>query len=557
MDAHLGTGGRLRWGYDPEAHGALCSRCSLYGKVVVPSELRAGALLTIVAEAPGHQEELLGFPLVGPSGDETMSALKESGLTRNDVSLCNVMCCRAPEASYEAHVRLIRYRNKDRRKHGVPELLLPHEACLPRLIGEIKGARALVLIGKQARQAIIGIDKDELARQPSPDAAGTEFVVEDEFGERRPAEVSQTEERIPARGFPGKALVDGREIPCLTSVHPAFVLRSRRWTKIFRWDIAKAVRMARGHLQWTEPRMTFFPKPDQLRRFLFGLPGNAIIAYDTETDSLEPTEARLRCIGIGTKDECICVPFTSVEVAPSWGGYAWEERAEIRDILLAWFANPTGTVVAQHEKYDHSVLKHCGELPGFKLRRRVFDTAVAHHVAWSEWPHDLDFLIAQYTDAPHHKGVRHDRWKSDRELHKYCMLDVARTAEVAEKLLKEPALRAQKTAFVNDLFLSTFCRHLSETGFRLDVAERDRLYQVQTEVMEEKVAEASRLATRALEVSGKSSRGTRKLARTLNPNSYKQVGKILYEALGVEPAPEKAGGYTDTGDPSTKSDTLY
>ncbi len=540
---------RLKWGQDPTQFGSMCSRCSLYGHTVVPSEVRPNAELTIVAEAPGQHEETLGYPMCGPSGAELEAALTEAGITRSHVSILNVMCCRPPGNNYEAHLRLVATMNKQRAKAGKPLLLKPHEACLPRLIHELKGAKGLVLVGKYARQAIIGVDADEKkrARDRMDDL---EVSLDDD-------EVTvHSEERIPGRGFPGHAAIHGARIPCLTSVHPAYVLRSRRWTIPFRSDIKKAVRMARGQLKWTTPEMLFFPTPDELEHFLDTLPPDELVAYDVETDGLRPTEVNLRCIGIGTKSKVTCVPFRTVQSIPAWS-YSREDKQRIREILLRFFANKQGVIVAHNGKYDHAVLEHCGELPGLEMGRREFDTAIAHHVVWSEWPHDLDFLIAQYTDAPHHKGKNHDRWESDRELHYYCMLDVSRTSECASFLIADPRLAAQKRAFKTDMFLSFFCRKLGDVGMKIDIKERDRLFVLQTSIMEQKQADARRMATEALERTGKASPGSLKLAESFNPGSTLQVGKLLYDALEVEPAPEKSGGYTDTGALSTKSDVLY
>lgn len=545
---------RIRWGYDPEEHGALCSMCSLQGRPVVPSEVRPGAVLTFVAEAPGRTEELLGYPLCGPSGEETMRALSAVGLRRDDVSLCNALCCRPPEEHYDAHLRTLRVRNKLRRARKEPELLAPHLACLPRLLGELQDANALVLMGAVARKALQK-GSDGQATKENGDNAGEAHAVAGEFGEELDDGQLDKRLRIPGRGFPGQVVIKNRMVWCLTTFHPAFILRKRRWTKIFRSDIAKAVRMSRGQLRWGEPSMLFFPTPAQLRDFLDGIKPHELVSYDVETDGLEPTEVRLRCIGIGTQDRCTCVPFISVCAVPQWS-YTRAERQEINQILLDWFASP-GSIVAQNEKYDRAVLENSKELPRFVMGRTVFDTAIAHHVAWSEWSHDLDFQIAQYTDAPQHKAVRHDSWRSDYELHKYCMLDVARTSEVAACLLCEPALVEQRKAFTVDMFLSTVCRKMGEAGFRIDIPERDRLYVLQTDIMDGKQSEARELAGQALEQSGRATPGAIKLAETLNPNSYKQVGTVLYEALGVEPAPQKAGGFTDTGDPSTREDILY
>jgi DNA polymerase I len=547
-----------RWGYDPRDSGALCDHCSLRGRPIVPSELRHGSIIDIVAEAPGHTEEMLGYPLVGPSGKEVEEALAESGLSRSQVSMINVMCCKAPEPNYDAHLRTLGARNKQRASRGLAPLLKPHEACLPRLMHELSHTRGMMLMGKYARRAILGVTADELSNE-------TDRAVRASWGIEEGADNALTNPaaRVPQRGFPGKAIVHGREVPVLSSVHPAFVLRQRRWTKIFRADVAKAIRMVRGQLSWIEPDMLFFPAPDELRAFLQRIEASGDpIAYDVETNALEPTEARLRCVGLGTKRDTTCVPFLSVETLPPWL-YSTVDFSRIVEMLTNFFRYERGSLVAQNGKYDWSVMEHCKRddglpwFPDFTIKRKLFDTAIAHHVAWSEWPHDLDFMIAQYTDAPHHKGKNHDSWTSDRELHYYCMLDVARTAEISEHLVKDQKLLGQREVFKQDMRLSSFCRELGDIGMGLDVAERDRLFQVHTEIMDTEKAKARKLFQEALGRTGRETRGSRKLIEELNPGSFQQVGTVLYEILGVEPAPEKAGGYTESGALSTKSDTLY
>jgi len=529
------------WAYDPRADGALCDRCSLNGKPPVPSEIRGDAALTLVAEAPGKTEEILGFPLVGPSGKETMTALDDAGLTRKNVSLCNVMCCRASEINYDAHMRTVNVRNKARRKLGRPELLRPHEACLPRLLKELKDTPGLLLMGKWARRAIIGIDAEERKQ-----------IDQVEESDETPSS------RVPMRGFPGNAHVGGRNVPCLTTMHPAFVLRARRWTQVFRGDVKKAVRMVKGELEWIEPEMLVLPTANEFCTFMDEIEASGdLISYDVETDGLQPTEVNLRCIGIGTKNRTACVHFKSVQNIPEWH-YTQDEHQRIIARFMQFFLNPQNVVCPQNGKYDHAVMESCGWFPGFEMKCRVFDTAIAHHVAWSEWAHDLNFLIAQYTDAPFHKGKDHDKWERDEELGIYCMYDVARTAYCGEKLLQEPALRAQKIAFsVDQNILSPFCRQLGNLGIGLDIQERDRLYDEKSKEMDEHMVEARRLAEEALEQANVSTLGTRELARGLNPGSYAKVGQLIYEALGVEPAPERSGGYTQLGALSTKADTLY
>jgi DNA polymerase len=56
----------------------------------------ADADLMFVGEAPGAQEDLQGLPFVGRAGKLLDELLQEVGLTREDVFITNVLCCRPP-----------------------------------------------------------------------------------------------------------------------------------------------------------------------------------------------------------------------------------------------------------------------------------------------------------------------------------------------------------------------------------------------------------------------------------------------------------------------------
>jgi uracil-DNA glycosylase len=92
-----------------------CAGCQLWqdGRGWVPDEIRDDALVQVVAQAPGSHEELgervikklarreyltepcQPAPLIGPTGYELMTRyLPEAGLTREQISLSNVLKCR-------------------------------------------------------------------------------------------------------------------------------------------------------------------------------------------------------------------------------------------------------------------------------------------------------------------------------------------------------------------------------------------------------------------------------------------------------------------------------
>jgi len=524
--------------YVPEEHGARCEDCPLRdiraAGFYVPSEMHNGATMTVVAEAPGRNEEEVRRPLVGPSGSLTMQALLRAGVKRERTNLVNTLLCRPPGTTLEKFLAGLGLHNRNRRAQKKPPIPSPITCCLPRLLEDIADAKALLLLGAASRSAVYGA------------SAGSERSL------------------MSSRGFPSTVLVGDREVPALSTVHPAFVLRAMRWAMIFDADIAKAVRMARGELHWTYPQKVYFPRPLELYATLEKMRGE-IISYDVETrpakwqyGSPESTTDVLRCIGIGTAGLCVCVPFESVERGKTELGWrAWysaDEWAHILDILTEFFGRETEALCAHNEQYDRLVMRH--QLPNIPIRRKMFDTVIAHHVAWSEFPHDLGFLSAQYTDSIQHKVPGHDKWDSDQRLHHYCMDDVAVTSHAALQLARTPRFVEQRKVFETDMWLGVLCRELHDFGIAFDTSERDRHFAELTIRMEKARIEFREQALRATTGLGKLTAKREEFLRDINPGSPHHTRRFLFDICGLEPVPEKAGGTTASGEPSVSRDNL-
>jgi DNA polymerase I-like protein with 3'-5' exonuclease and polymerase domains/uracil-DNA glycosylase len=540
--------------YDPRDDGAQCDRCSLRGAPVVPSFGSAkAAVLSIIAEAPGSVEEAFAEPLVGPSGRENDAALLAAGVRRDECFITNVCLCRPLDMSMQGHLASVAAKNKRLKKQGEPLILPAPVACYPRLMKELQDAKALLLMGAFARQTFYPKERGD-----SKLMASRGFPS---WAEVKPASTDTELERL-AGGSSAAAAVTGRLVRCLATVHPAYALRMGRWLPVFGGDVDKAVRMARGQLRWTEPEMLFYPTPEQLARFLAEIDAaHQPVAYDTETrwglDWSKPKALRL--LGIGTAKRVTCVPFQSVQEVPAFH-YTPRQVQQLGEILVNWFAQ-RGTVCGHNEKFDRGVCLHAQEyLPGWRMGRRVFDTVLAHHSRWSELPHTLEFLSAQYTDAPAHKAVDHNRWHEvgDRVYHEYNMRDVAITATCALALAQDQKLIEQKVVLEVDTKLSNFCRGMEETGIWVDTKACAK----QTDDLRAEMAEARQDVHVMLEDISRMD-GAEKLAKELakgwdfNPGSPPQIGTLLYELLDITPLPEDMGGLTDTGRPSVEKPVLF
>jgi len=77
-----------------------CTRCKLHRlgrRQIVFGVGNPEADLMFVGEAPGHDEDVQGFPFVGRAGQLLTKIIEAIGLKRDDVYIANVIKCRPPE----------------------------------------------------------------------------------------------------------------------------------------------------------------------------------------------------------------------------------------------------------------------------------------------------------------------------------------------------------------------------------------------------------------------------------------------------------------------------
>ncbi|MER3496742.1 MAG: uracil-DNA glycosylase, partial [Chloroflexota bacterium] len=87
--------------YDLAVAASECVACRLYErrKHVVFGEGDARAILALVGEGPGENEDESGRPFVGRAGQLLDRAIAEAGLTRAQLYITNTVKCRAADWS--------------------------------------------------------------------------------------------------------------------------------------------------------------------------------------------------------------------------------------------------------------------------------------------------------------------------------------------------------------------------------------------------------------------------------------------------------------------------
>ena len=437
--------------YDPVAHGARCSECPLQGCRVVPPESHASATIAVVGEAPGEQEEKIGKPLVGPSGNEFMKAARGAGLRRNDFHITSAILCQPPNNELKKLLAKISKWNKGEAKASKDEgrtanlMKTPLECCKPRLDNEIGGFDNFLTLGGTGTRAVSGVQGSILALRGGL------------------MELDRPPNGAPMRVMP--------------TLHPSFVLRQQKWAHVLRNDVAKAARWFRGDAEWVPPKVTYNPGPDTLRAFLSD--PDRIYTFDIETDGIECLTAHIRCIAIGDANEVMVIGFRSNSQPKDKEGlfldfYDSTTAFVIGTILGQFFEDETITKAGHNAGYyDRLVLQNqMGVDP-----KPVLDTMLLHKSVESELPHSLAYVASLYTEAPSWKQDRSGNklalgGESDHELAEYCANDVAITARVLPPLADQTALRDQAEVWRMDQKMQRICGDMHSVGMFVDQEKR-------------------------------------------------------------------------------------
>ena len=134
------------------AHAAsVCKACDLWKHATqtVFGEGSPNAMVMMVGEQPGDQEDRMGRPFVGPAGKILDQALVEAGIKRSEVYVTNVV----------KHFKWTPAERGKRRIHKKPRYS-EIQACRPWLDAELDRVKpeVLVCLGASAAQALLGKD---------------------------------------------------------------------------------------------------------------------------------------------------------------------------------------------------------------------------------------------------------------------------------------------------------------------------------------------------------------------------------------------------------------
>lgn len=564
--------------------GARCRDCPLYGERQGPvmGQIIPNSKLVMIGEAPGPQEVEQGAPFVGKSGEIVNAALNAGGMNRTETSVTNVLLCRPP-LPFELYMEQLK------RLHNEEDgpLHLPTECCAPRLQRDLEEANSTVelAVGNQALQA--------LAKHHNA-AFGP---VKADRGQLRFASLKKQ------HGAP-IVVREGEKI-VMSTYHPAFAMRKAyEWMPIIKLEIERAVKIALrgGALDWVEPEFNVDPTLGEIFRWLRRARRLKLeVVMDIETgpsqpgadDGIDPERNVIRCIGLGVfeNEDIIVIPLHNMDGTPVWPAY-WMEvlRQEICDVMDECL------LIGQNLAFDTGTLL----VKGYMTNREAFwnDTMIAHHdTPANDRPHDLGTIMAEFTEAPHHKDDVDHKVVDNVDyptLKKYNGRDILGTMRVWPPLVKEMKKWGTVRQYLGtDVPLARVTRDMGMLGLPIyeptrqamavDISEKIEQYlaEFQYEViisqleMQERYAEAKQMRVAGEQYLQFKDPEEFKLARRqsvamkrrvvdeskwkINPNSVNDLRGWLFDDLGLIPRlnTRKFAFKPENGDdPATGADAL-
>jgi DNA polymerase len=132
-----------------EQRAKVCTACHLAETRthVVFGEGNPRSPLVLVGEGPGEQEDLTGRPFVGRAGALLDRALRDAGMGRQHVYICNIIKCRA-------------FTMESGRARNRPPSADEIQACLPWLDAQLTIIRPLVIVCLGGPAASVVIHKN-------------------------------------------------------------------------------------------------------------------------------------------------------------------------------------------------------------------------------------------------------------------------------------------------------------------------------------------------------------------------------------------------------------
>jgi DNA polymerase-1 len=276
----------------------------------------------------------------------------------------------------------------------------------------------------------------------------------------------------------------------------------------------------------------------QLHQWLAQLEQADLVAFDTETDSLDPMTARL----VGLSFSASPGHAAYVPLAHAYAGAPEQlSVAAALAILKPWLESPGAAKLGQNIKYDQHVLAN----QGIALAGVAHDTLLESYVLESHARHDMDSLAARHLGE---KTLTYDEvtGKGTGRI-PFDQVDIERATEYA----------AEDADITFRLHQALYPRLLADAKLahiygRIEIPVREVLFRMEREGV---LIDARLLDAQSRELGAKmmelEAAAHREAGQPFNLNSPKQISEIFFEQKGM-PVVKK----TPSGAPSTDEEVL-
>ena len=318
--------------------------------------------IMLVGEAPSLEDERVGLPFQGGSGQELNRMLHEAGILRSECYVTNVLKSRPPEGRIENWIA-----------QKKADITPAHQSLNGKLVlPEVTGGHAELLAEIQMVQPNLIVAFGNLAL----------WALTGQWGVGK---------------WRGSLLGGGTSPKVIPTFNPAAVLRAWDTRSIVLNDLRRAKRHMGSRTYDNIPQHTFILRPsfsqttETLTRLtqLAETQAELWLEFDLETFI---TTKHIRCAGISwSRAEAICIPFTDGHVN-YWSTV--EEEAYIVYLLYKLLTHPRVRVRGQNLLFDcQYTYRYWHFIP-----RVAQDTMISQHSCFAALPKGLDFLASMYAD---------------------------------------------------------------------------------------------------------------------------------------------------------------
>lgn len=473
---------------------------------IIPPAGRPNAPIMIVGEAPGEDEDIVGSPFVGASGNELAKMLNESGI-------------RGGAAKWDARINKFAM-NWDDSDVFVTNVMRwrPENNNIGFYITDVK-------------KQVTSLHQKFHDRWALPPITQGAAQLADEIAKVRPKIIVPVG-NVSLLALTGKwgitnwrgsmlhTYVGGVQTKVIPTYHPAAVLRQWSWRAAAVHDLRRARRFV--DQEYPKPDWKFIVRPtfnqviQTFCRILDLLDkGPHRLSFDIETRA-----GHIACAGISwSLREAICIPFMCVESRE--GYWTADQEAYIIHCLYLILTHWNARVIGQNIIYDSQYTwRHWHFVP-----RVAQDAMISQHTIFSDQPKKLFYQASMYCNYYVYWKDEGKDWAQnmgENQLWIYNCEDCVYTDEAGQTELQMiegkfggrwPKLQEIHT-FQQKLFWPVL--KAMQRGILVDTKTRD-------ELIKEVEHEVERRQTFLKEA----------LGHPLNPKSPKQMHSLFYEDLGL------------------------